>query len=748
MNYFLSSHFLVVVASVVVLLNNLDGALTQPFGPEAASRDDSGCALIIPGSAGKSSLYDHGSVAFGGPSYGYGGDENTCITYDAVNAAFNAARERVGLPPAKGKFEPADIGNLGTVIHETSRFLAKQYGLSHDAVANGLPLIDTTKTAINRYCPPFLMTPKCKVERYRSVTGLCNNVDHPHWGAAMNGHHRFLAPDFADGISAPRVSVTGRPLPSARLVSATTHGDEGFHDHAVTILLVAWGQFMDHDITLTGETKDPRTEKTPKCCDGATHPNCLPIEIPSNDKFYSKHNQRCMNFVRSISALRYNCRLGPRDSLNEVSGLLDATTVYSNSEETMEALRSFKGGQLKVLPVFEEFNMKELLPLKLEKPDEGCIRPSEDVYCFLAGDGRVNEQTVLAMIHTLLVREHNRIATELSQVNPHWNDETLFHETRHIISAVLQHITYNEFLPMVLGKDVMNRHDLVLVKDGYSDTYDPYTNPSASNAFSTAAFRFGHTLLPSTIERWSKSHRYVGSQRLSEMLQQPYDLYKGGWADTYVLGLINQVAQAYDDSVTQEVTNHLFQEPGKKFGMDLASLNIQRGREHGIPGYNKWREFCGFPPVHSFEELHGLMANKTVAAYSRVYESPDDIDLWSAGISEKPLPGSMVGPTFACIIGKQFHNLRHGDRFWYENGGWPSSFTLEQVNEIRKVKLSRILCDNSDDIDSLQVYSMVLPDHEINPRVSCRSGVLPKLDLSKWRDASYHSGPPSEFQPF
>ena len=92
---------------------------------------------------------------------------------------------------------------------------------------------------------------------------------------------------------------------------------------------------------------------------------------------------------------------------------------------------------------------------------------------------------------------------------------------------------------------------------------------------SSAAFRFGHSLLPSTIERWGKTHRYIGSQRLSEMLQQPYDLYKGGWADNYIMGLINQVAQALDSSMSQEVTNRLFQEPGKDFGLDLAALNIQ-----------------------------------------------------------------------------------------------------------------------------------------------------------------------------
>jgi len=225
------------------------------------------------------------------------------------------------------------------------------------------------------------------------------------------------------------------------------------------------------------------------------------------------------------------------------------------------------------------------------------------------------------------------------------------------------------------------------------------------------------------------------------MLQQPYDLYKPGWADGYLMGLINQVAQAYDDSVTQEVTNHLFQEPGKKWGMDLAAINMQRGREQGIPGYGRWREWCGEHTIHGWEDLLGIMPNKSVKNYASIYATPEDIDLWTAGITEKPLPGAMVGPTFACIIGRQFRNLRYGDRFWYENGGWPSSFTLEQLAEIRRAKLSRILCDNSDELESVQVYAMVLPDHEINPRVPCKSGVLPRIDLTKWKDASFHSAP-------
>lgn len=124
------------------------------------------------------------------------------------------------------------------------------------------------------------------------------------------------------------------------------------------------------------------------------------------------------------------------------------------------------------------------------------------------------------------------------------------------------------------------------------------------------------------------------------------------------------------------MTNHLFEENGKEFGQDLASINIARGRDEGLPGYNAYRRFCGLEPAPNWDNLAEFFANtNTSEAYKELYASVDDIDLWSAGISERHAPGAKVGPVFGCIIGQTFQNFRQGDRFWYENGGQPSSFT-------------------------------------------------------------------------
>lgn len=158
-------------------------------------------------------------------------------------------------------------------------------------------------------------------------------------------------------------------------------------------------------------------------------------------------------------------------------------------------------------------SLKELLPAKRHSPDEGCERRgrAKDVYCFEAGDVRANEQIQLTTMHTMLMREHNRIARELSYLNPYWDDERLFQEARKIVVAQLQHITFNEFLPLVIGKDKIYEYGLELEQPGhYYRGYDSKINAGIRVEFQAAAFRYGHSILPSHIERYNKYHQKIG----------------------------------------------------------------------------------------------------------------------------------------------------------------------------------------------------------------------------------------------
>ncbi|XP_058790020.1 peroxidase [Phymastichus coffea] len=722
-------------ALLLTLLALAGGLQYEPL--DAYAKGAEGCALILDG-PGRSSLYDYTLNLLRAVAPAAHGSQ-TCITYEAVDRAFIEASKRIYVTvPGDGQWKPEYLASVGELLLDISTNLARTYGLTVDQVENGLPLVDTSKTLIRDVCPAFLHSIECRPGKYRRFDGLCTNLENPTWGASLSPFVRLLSPRFADGMNAPKMSLTGSDLPLARVVSRTMHPDDGFHDHAGTVMVIAWGQFMDHDYTLTATPLDPRNRNDPEeCCNlppEKKNPYCNEIIIPEDDYFYRLFNLRCQDFVRAFPGVRPNCRLGSRVPFNLLTGVLDGNTVYGISDAFASKLRSGYAGLLRMNPVFEEYGLKDLLPLKLDIPDEGCTRPNRSMYCFEAGEIRVNEQLVLTCMHTLMAREHNRLAKGLALVNPLWDDETLFQEARRINIAEIQHITYNEFLPILLGKDVMQKFGLTLDKEGYWDGYDPNVNPGVIDAFAAAAFRFGHSLLPTAVERWSKAHKFIATKRLSDLIRRPFDLYRAGVFDEYIMGLANQVSQAMDDSITQEVTNHLFKKAGAKFGMDLVSFNMQRGREFGIPGYMEFRKFCGLPWANTFEEMYGSMPNETIQRYQSIFEHPADIDLWSGGVSERPLPGSMLGPTFACVIATQFSNSRRGDRFWYELPNQPSTFTPEQLQELRKSHLARIICDNTDLIDTIQVYPMVLPDYEVNPRVPCKSGILPGIDLTKWAE--------------
>lgn len=215
---------------------------------------------------------------------------------------------------------------------------------------------------------------------------------------------------------------------------------------------------------------DPHTRNDPEeCCKRPLHlkhPYCNEIRIPDDDYFYRLFNVKCIDFVRGFPSPRAGCKLGSRLQFNTLTSVIDGNTIYGVSEHFTRKLRTGFGGFLRMNPVFQEFGLKDLLPLKLDFPDEGCTRPNKNMFCFEAGEIRVNEQLVLACMHTLMARNHNNLATQLSQINSHWDDETIFQEARRINIAIIQHITYNEFLPIILGKDVMEKFGLLTQKDG------------------------------------------------------------------------------------------------------------------------------------------------------------------------------------------------------------------------------------------------------------------------------------------
>lgn len=111
---------------------------------------------------------------------------------------------------------------------------------------------------------------------------------------------------------------------------------------------------------------------------------------------------------------------------------------------------------------------------------------------WLLGDGRVNQNPQLAVLHNVFLREHNRVAGELQKLHPEWNDERLYQETRRIVISEYQHITYKEWLPKFIGVEFAQRSHIYPVTKGYIK-YDERIKPMTINSFAAAAYRVGHS---------------------------------------------------------------------------------------------------------------------------------------------------------------------------------------------------------------------------------------------------------------
>uniref|UniRef100_A0A2I3TQ70 Thyroid peroxidase n=1 Tax=Pan troglodytes TaxID=9598 RepID=A0A2I3TQ70_PANTR len=398
-------------------------------------------------------------------------------------------------------------------------------------------------------CLPYMLPPKCPntclANKYRPITGACNNRDHPRWGASNTALARWLPPVYEDGFSQPRgwnpgFLYNGFPLPPVREVTRhviQVSNEVVTDDDRYSDLLMAWGQYIDHDIAFTPQS-------TSKAAFG---------------------------------------------------GGADCQMTCENQN-----------------PCF---------PIQ---------------------------------------------------------------------------VSFRKRLPAVRGP------------------YEAMTprQPTVSNVFSTAAFRFGHATIHPLQE-----------------LSLPCAWYFPGGLDPLIRGLLARPAklQVQDQLMNEELTERLFVLSNSST-LDLASINLQRGRDHGLPGYNEWREFCGLPRLETPADLSTAITSRSVAdKILDLYKHPDNVDVWLGGLAENFLPRARTGPLFACLIGKQMKALRDGDWFWWENS---HVFTDAQRRELEKHSLSRVICDNTGltrvPVDAFQVGKFP-EDFE-----SCDS--IPGVNLEAWRE--------------
>jgi hypothetical protein len=296
-----------------------------------------------------------------------------------------------------------------------------------------------------------------------------------------------------------------------------------------------------------------------------------------------------------------------------------------------------------------------------------------------------------------MMREHNRIADELATAN-YGTDEEIYQRARKLVGAEIQVITYKEFLPALLGNSLA---------PGVESVYDPSVNAGVANAFSTALYRVGHTMLPPRLMRMTNDGDEAGGGHmpLREAFFKPSSLSGTGELEYLLKGLASDQQQEVDMLVIDDVRNFLFGPPGAG-GFDLPSLNIQRGRDHGLPDYNTMRLAYGLPAIDSFDDISSDLAVQT--ALQSLYNDVNSIDAWVGAIAEDHLPGAAVGELITYGLIDQFTRARDGDRFWYRND---DTLSLDDIAWLESVRLSDLIRRNTG-ITNIQsnVFFMAIPE--------------------------------------
>ena len=575
----------------------------------------------------------------------------------------------------------------------------------------------------------------------RTLDGSGNNARHPDWGSASTQYLRVGHPRYADGVAA---MVGGPP---ARYVSDRVFNDVGqnlFSENGVTQWAWAWGQFMDHDFGLRDETPAESAAIPFDALD--------PLEEFTNDF-------GAIGFHRTPAAPGTGVR-SPRQQINTISSFIDGSGVYGVGDARLEWLRTGSAnGDLADNSALLMLTGDGYLPRADARGDPSTAPPMDLMGALVAtpdkavvaGDVRANENIALTALHTLFAREHDRIVALL----PTWlTNEERFQIARRVVGAELQYITYTQFLPSV-GVRLEPYHG-----------YDARVNPGLSNEFAVVGYR-AHSMIHGEFDIAVPAGTYTTAQldgfraqgiavetsADTVALAVPLNVAFGNPDLLHALGvgpvLASLAAERQyknDEQIDNSLRSVLFQVPRPGIPdptvcgtpvvnpdcftgvSDLGAIDIQRGRDHGMPSYNELRRAYGLAPRRSFTEITGESTDRfpvdaaidprdpiddpsildflqlldadgnvipfdsdaaeedavvgirrtTLAARLRaIYGDVDRLDAFVGMVSERHVRGTEFGELQLAIWKRQFEALRDGDRFFYLND--PVLGTLEQA---------------------------------------------------------------------
>jgi peroxidase len=426
----------------------------------------------------------------------------------------------------------------------------------------------------------------------------------------------------------------------------------------LSTLFTTFGQFLDHDMVLTPEDHDAGT-------------------------------LNLVGMPHDIARSQVAEEIGDGETItptNAVTWQIDGSQVYGSTEARMEDLRSFEGGKLRMQD--DTTSASDMLP----DADEdsfmaGDISGDDPVY--LAGDIRANENPNLLSLQTLFVREHNHWADNLAQEHPDWSDEQLYDAARSIVEYELQQITYNEWLPHLIGDAV-----------GEDTGFDASVSGESSVEFSTAAFRFGHTLVSSSIDLVGEDGTDAGSVALMDAFFNHSPVEDNG-IEAIMRGQLSAAAQELDTEIVDDL-NFFLETPDGVSGFSLAALNLARGLDHGLDSYIEVRaQLIGDidPATLDPQDFSIITSDEDVQArLAAVYDDVFQVDLWVGGLAEDAIAGTQIGPLFTHIITDQFTRTRAADDTF---GDLDSALGDDIIAEVKASSFATIIARNTD-VDMVQ----------------------------------------------